>query len=154
MDEIRPFSEDISIGSENFAGLTSKQMPTEKEKRGIEKETGYLAGRKVPPVTKEDEARIRRTKGLVPHWWPETDTSDKVSYIYGAKKAIKGYNVSADEVEEAVKAATKGQLTQIQKNIIRLGWPYRRQGEEIIAGKRTMQPRKYGEFYHKDKGWY
>jgi len=157
MDKIKPFSEDITTGSEKFAGLTIMKKPTEKQKKQMEKETDTLINKK---VAKAEMELGLKTSGQIPSWWPKVpESAVEKEFLGPARKLIRDYDASAIEIEDVlVRAAAKKDLTKRHKDIIKKGWP--RDAEKIIAGEKQVCPFRYpylghyGEFYHRDVGWY
>ena len=113
--------------------------------------------KKVPGMTLKDRERIWKSKGHVPPWWdPEPETG---SLTYYMKKIIKAQKASAADIEAAIVEAGTNRMTDDQKRLIRLGFPAY-EAERIITGKRDYDPkmmkrvRGFGEFYHRDVGFY
>ena len=123
----------------------------------IEKEIEDMIKKKVPGMTLQDRQRIWKSKGHVPPWWdpiPETK-----SLTYYMKKIIQAQKASAADIETAIAKAGTGEMTDEHKRLVRLGFPSY-EAERIIAGKRDYDPkmmkrvRGFGEFYHRDVGFY
>jgi len=141
-----------------FRGIkdVGTHMPTEKV-AAMKKEIEDLIKKKVPGITKRDKERIWNTGGHVPPWWDPVPATKSLTYYI--KKVIEGQGASAADVEKAIKRAAAGNITEADKRMIRLSWPSY-EAERIIKGKRefpekTMRAiRSFGEYYHRDVGWY
>ena len=123
----------------------------------MEKEIEALIKKKVPGMTLQDRERIWKTKGHVPPWWDPVPTSKSLTYYM--KKIIQAQGTSAADIEGSIKRASAGTMTEDDKRLVRLGFPAY-EAKRIIEGKREYDPkmmkrvRGFGEFYHKDVGWY
>jgi len=123
----------------------------------IEKELEELVKKKVPGLSLQDQQRMWKTGGLVPSWWDPAPTTKSLTYYM--KRIIQGTGNSAADVEGALKRASAGKMTAADKRLIRLGFPAF-ESKKIIEGRRKFNPkmmksiRGFGEFYHKDVGWY
>ena len=174
MTEIKPFSEDISRGSEDILraeeiklNLGSKQWQDLRKEiarwkasggtlhakmvgKPDAKEIEELVAKRGPRLTDEEEARIYQTPGVIPPWFP--DNPHKESYFYHAKKAIEELGVSAAEVLAAVDKEYEDwkALTPKQKDILKSGWDL----DPVYGEESESNIIPHGEFYHKDKGWY
>ena len=141
-----------------FTGIKAvgTHMPSEKVKE-MEKEIEDLLKKKVPGLTRRDKERIWNTGGHVPPWWDPVVTPK--SLVYYIKRIIQNQGTSAADVEKAIKRAAAGEITEADKRMIRLSWPSY-EAERIIKGKREFPEksmraiRGFGEYYHKDVGWY
>jgi len=141
-----------------FTGIkdVGTHMPTEKV-AAMKKEIEDLIKKKVPGITKRDKERIWNTGGHVPPWWDPVPATKSLTYYI--KKAIEGQRASAADVEKAIKRAATGNITEADKRMIRGSWPYY-EAEKIIKGKREFPEKSmrviktFGEYYHRDVGWY
>ena len=114
-------------------------------------------GKEEIALSRREQEKIYAIPGVVPTWWwykPEKGT-----YTYHAMKAIKGLKVSARDVKLAVqKAADGNRLNPFEIQIIARGWGIlSKEGRKIIGGKFPVDEkmfRQYGEYYHRDVGWY
>jgi len=166
--EIKPFSEDISRGSEKYTelelqlgpadwqklrseiqrwkksgGILKAKLKGKEDKAKQEKRINELVSKRGPTLTEDEEDEIAVTPGVIPPWFPKNPGKD--NYYYGAIKAIKELGVSALDVHLAVERDyTDESLTDKEREILRVGWGVKKYGNVI----------PHGEFYHKDKGWY
>ena len=120
-----------------------------------------IEGQSIEPgqiaLSRREQEKIYASPGVVPTWW--WHDPEKGTYTYHAIKAIKKAKVSARAVELAIKKATSGKkLSPYDAQIISAGWGIlSKEGQKILAGKFPVSEkvfRKYGEFYHRDVGWY
>jgi len=114
-------------------------------------------GKEQIALSRREQEKIYASPGVVPTWWwhdPKEGT-----YTYHAIKAIKKTKASARDVQLTVEKAASGKpLDPYQANIISAGWGLlSKEGRELLSGKLPTSEkmfRKYGEFYHRDVGWY
>ena len=165
MTEIKPFSEDISRGSEDILraeeiklNLGSKQWQDLRKEiarwkasggtlhakmvgKPDAKEIEELVAKRGPRLTDEEEARIYQTPGVIPPWFP--DNPHKESYFYHAKKAIEELGVSAAEVLAAVDKEYEDwkALTPKQKDILKSGWDL----DPVYGEKSFSEDISYGQ---------
>ena len=159
MSTVRPFSEDINIefkevelnlGSKDWQTIQKAIHKWKKEGgtlhaklkgEGLDKNEMHDFARKIVEdrgshLTDEEKNLVAWTPGLVPPWFDST--TDPEEYDFCATKAIEKLNVSAMDVHIAVEKSYTGKsLTPKQKRILEVGWN-----------------EKFGEFYHRDVGWY
>jgi len=112
-------------------------------------------GKEQIALSAKEQEKIYASPGVVPTWWwhdPKKDT-----YTYHASKAIKTLNVSARDVRLTVEKAAKGEiLNPHETQIIVRGWGILG-GIKLLDGKYPVSEktfRLYGEYYHRDVGWY
>jgi len=163
LEQLQGWDREATYTGEKGVGT---HMPTAKLEK-IEKELEEMIKEKVPGMTLQDRKRIWKTKGHVPPWWDPVPTTKSLTYYM--KKIIQEKGTSAADIENAIKVASTGKLSKDdnlltdqekeQKRMILLGFPAY-ESERILEGKRGYDKRimkrikTFGEFYHRDVGWY
>ena len=108
-------------------------------------------------LSRREQEKIYASPGVVPTWW--WSKPEKGTYTYNAIKAIKKLKVSARDVKLAIEKAAAGKkLSPQDAQIIGIGWGVlSKEGRKILSGQFPIKKgmfRQYGEFYHRDVGWY
>ena len=174
---LKPFSEDITTGSEDYTeirlNLGSKQWQDLRKEIAHWKRTGgtlhakmtgksdvkevkELIAKRGPNLTEEEEARLYQTPGIIPPWYPKDPNEE--SYFYHAMKAIRELDVSAAEVLAAVDKEydDESTLTEKQRRILLVGW-----GQEFaekskviaaIAEKKALFSKELAEWIARHAG--
>ena len=174
---LKPFSEDITTGSEDYTeiklNLSSKQWQDLRKEIAHWKRTGgtlhakmtgksdvkevkELIAKRGPNLTEEEEARLYQTPGIIPPWYPKNPNEE--SYFYHAMKAIRELDVSAAEVLAAVDKEydDESTLTEKQRRILLVGW-----GQEFaekskviaaIAEKKALFSKELAEWIARHAG--
>ena len=106
-------------------------------------------------LSRREQDKIYALPGVIPTWWwPEPK---KGTYTYHAIRAINRLGVSARDVKSAVEKGASGKLLSPRElEILIVGWGILG-GAKIMKGNTPIKEpmyRMYGEFYHRDVGWY
>ena len=120
----------------------------------------WLIGNSIKELASKALSRIEQEKiyalpGVIPTWWDPF--TKKGSYIYHAARAIKRTGASARDVKIAVEKGASGKtLSPKEMEILVEGWGILG-GAKILKGEIPVKEQLqslYGEFYHRDVGWY